>query len=84
MEQKTVAKKKSPYETFRVERSLILKNIKEFLNLVLHFQHEYEKRAKPPSLNNAGDVRKLIKSLCLIHALYGYPGNEEGNVLNCF
>ena len=74
----------SPYGVFLDERSLILRDIKGFLNLVLHFQHEYEKRAKPPSLNNAEDVRKLIKSLCLIHALYGYPGNEEGNVLNCF
>ena len=81
---RTVAQSKLLYDEFLLERKLILQNIKEFLYLVLNFQHESDKRAKPSSLNNAEDVRKLIKSLCLIHALYGYPGEEKGNVLNSY
>ena len=77
MAQKTVAKKKSPYEVFLDERSSILNDIKQFLHIVLSFQQESIKLA---GVSLPGeDVQKFIKSLCLIHALYGYPG--EGNVL---
>lgn len=77
---KTVAQNKLLYDSFETERNLILKNIEEFLFLVLNFQHESIERAEGLC---AEDVRTLIKSLCLIHALFGYPGKKKGNVLNC-
>jgi hypothetical protein len=80
---------------FLRERSRIFKDIKQFLSVVLKCCLQFGKMAKDSSTKSqiAAKIRinlpPLIESLCLIHALYGYPdssGDETGNKLNsnCF
>lgn len=73
------------FENFQRERRLVLKNIKDFLFVVLHFV--YTSYQNFPDLDSKAfyeHVPKLIKSFCLIHALYGYPGEEKGNGHNYY
>ena len=73
-----------PADTFRIERSSILKDIKDFLFIALNFVHKsFQLNPDLDTVINVEYVRRLIKSLCLIHALYGYPvanGKEKGKV----
>ena len=81
--EKTPAQSEPANDAFQNERNSILQDIKEFLFMALNFVHEYF------HLNSGLDtdkgvehVRRLIKSLCWMHALYGYPvaNGKEGKV----
>ena len=73
-----------PAEAFQNERSSIVQDIKQFLFIALNFVHTtFQLNPGLDTDKSVEHVRGLIKSLCLIHALYGYPvanGKEEGKV----
>ena len=79
--------KGASFKGFLKERSMILSDIKQFLSMVFQYCLYMEKNTK--SRHIGAKIRThlpvLMESVCLIHALYGYPdssGNETGNKLN--
>ena len=73
-----------PADAFQIERSSILKDIEDFLFIALNCLHAFfHLHPDVDTVISVDYVRRLIKSLCLIHALYGYPvaiGKEKGKV----
>jgi hypothetical protein len=62
------------YQYFLKERGNIHKDIKDFLAMTLKFCNFI-----PKTFNELGrkKLHSLIESLCLIHALYGYPNSDK-------
>jgi hypothetical protein len=76
------ATEKELYELFLKERSDILEEIEEFLAMVLNYFFDLEQKLGLESVvtaveKNLISVNSLIKSLCLIHGLYGYPAEID-------
>ena len=72
-----------PLQDFLEDRSLILTDIKDFLYIALQCLDT----CLVEDLDTIGlHVSRLVKSLCLVHALYGYPvatyTEEQGKRLN--
>ncbi|CAB4044774.1 Hypothetical predicted protein, partial [Paramuricea clavata] len=67
------------FEWFLKERSEIHKDIEAFLLMVLEYCLKMEELAKKRYTINvyadkmSDNLISLLKSLCFIHALYGYP-----------
>ena len=73
------------YKKFKKHRNSILEDIKNFLRNALECLHKLNSTVKEKervTVKISERLHRLIKSLCLIHALYGYPGelgdNAEG------
>ena len=63
------------------ERREAFEDIKEFLMMTLTYFESMEEWKFVPRVI-ATNLRFLIESLCLLHALYGYPANSNtGNIL---
>jgi hypothetical protein len=68
------------FQNFLRERSGILEDIESFLDAVLSFCLNMEDKWKHPvQLDIATSWQLLLKSLCQIHGLYGYPKNKKIN-----
>lgn len=69
-----------PY--FKRERTNVFRDIKQFLMMTLTYFEEMEQLNFTPDVI-AANLRPLIESLSLLHALYGYPANptSTGNIL---
>jgi hypothetical protein len=73
------------FQKFLEERCSIHKDIKDFLYMVLKCCLKLEETASDSAVSSqkftetSEKLQSLIKSLCLIHALYGYP-NETGKL----
>ena len=74
------------YKKFRKHRNKILQDINNFLINALKCLHELNSTVNEresvtstilPKIYE--HLNRLIKSLCLIHALYGYPGESGDN-----
>jgi hypothetical protein len=69
------------YKAFLKERRKILEDIKQFLNMVLTYFSFLETKwggcESVVSAINIESMKSLIKSLCLIHGLYGYPADND-------
>ena len=67
------------YTNFLKERKCILEDIKQFLEMVLIYFGMMENKWGHDRVVNANEksVKLLMKSLCLIHALYGYPADTS-------
>jgi hypothetical protein len=73
---------KERYKRFLDERSNILEEIKQFLMMVLDYFFDLEQKLGYEFVvqaveKNLSSVESLIKSLCLIHGLYGYPADTD-------
>ena len=72
------------FRSFLRERRCILKDLEDFLGMVLLYfiNIEEELLSREEILNLNGKLESLIKSLWFIHSLYGYPphpdDDEEG------
>ena len=69
-------------QRFQQERSLALNDIKQFSLMVLEFLSDMEGKKGYEHVVNAVSASKssvisLVKSLCLIHGLYGYPADSD-------
>jgi hypothetical protein len=64
---------------FLKERSKILEDIRLFLQLVLSYCVGQEDKwgCRRHVIATYNYARSLIESLCLIHALYGYPNSGK-------
>ena len=61
------------FEDFLKERGEILKDIEQFLFMVFRYFLYMEEQEFEPDFFITDTVCILIKSICLIHGLYGYP-----------
>ena len=70
------------FKDFLKERSEILKDIKQFLFMIFRYFVQMEKDNFEPEFFVTETVCSLLKSLCLIHGLYGYPelNSSENNI----
>ena len=74
------------FRKFLKERDKILEEINQFLRAVLIYfltlEDKYGFSAECIKSRSTPKICSLIESLCLIHALYGYPAakSETGNV----
>ena len=72
------------YNEFIAERGGVLNDIQQFLQMILaYFEDMEEKRGfAPDNIVTAQNLQLLVKSLRLLHALYGYPekNDTEGNI----
>jgi hypothetical protein len=71
------------YNYFLREGSRTLNDIKQFLKMVLMYFFDTEVKkgyAKAVSAVSASEssIISLVKSLCLIHGLHGYPADNRG------
>ena len=73
------------FDRFLTQRKKVLEDIEKFLEMALEHLNYYTKRTTLPATTTGpriyNHLGSLFKSLCLIHALYGYPGkksDEEG------
>ena len=65
------------FKSFRKRRAKVFNNIKEFLRKALDcLRHKYLIIGSKIGQH----LVAFIKSLCLIHALYGYPGETPDDV----
>lgn len=74
-----MARPGNTFDKFLDERKIIVKEIQEFLNVVLLYcdNQEEEYKAKPNEIISPEHARSLITSFCTIHSLYGYPRDEK-------
>ena len=63
---------KDNFKGFLKQRNAIIKDIEQFLLMMCKYFSDWEKCLDPASFITE-TVCSLIKSLCLIHGLYGYP-----------
>lgn len=73
---------KELYEMFLKERGNVLEEIKQFLMMVLDYFFDMEQKLGLELVvaiikENLSSLKSLIKSLCLIHGLYGYPAETD-------
>ena len=70
-----MARPGNTFDEFLGERGNIVKEIQEFLNVVLLYCVDQEEKyeAKPNEIISPEHARSLITSFCTIHSLYGYP-----------
>ena len=72
----------SEYNHFQVERRKVYNDIGQFLMMTLTYFEDMEKKRhfRPDVI--AANLQGLIKSLCLLHALHGYPADPNtGDIL---
>ena len=68
------------FQFFLKERNQILQDIEQFLFTTFRYFLMMENEEYRTPLFATETVGSLIKSLCLIHGLYGYPGpNPSAN-----
>jgi hypothetical protein len=68
----------SGYKYFLLERSRILNDIQQFLMMVLQYFSDMEdEMGEEQVVTRNGKIKPLIKSLCLIEGLYGYPADND-------
>jgi hypothetical protein len=72
------------FQKFQEEHSSIHKDIVDFVYMVLKccstLEKDFDSNVVSQMFTKTSEkLQSLIKSLCLIHALYGYP-NETGKV----
>ena len=67
------------YNLFQVERGEVYNDIGQFLMMTLTYFEDMEttKHWHPDVI--AANLQGLIKSLCLVHALHGYPAHPKGD-----
>lgn len=71
---------RNEYRDFNMERNRVFNDIKQFLMMTLtYFEVMEEEQNFVPSVI-AANLRSLIKSLCLLHALHGYPANPATGI----
>lgn len=72
------------YNEFLEERGGVLNDIKQFLQTILAYFEDMEENRNfaPANIVRTENLELLIKSLRLLHALYGYPASNdtEGNI----
>ena len=75
--------KRNGFEDFLKERSVVHNEIKQFLKMVLNYCVKMEDTCglRPYAIGTK-HVILLIKSLRLIHALYGYPTAELTDIID--
>ena len=67
---------------FKDERKNVFRDIKQFLMMTLTYFEEMETKWNFLPHVLAANRGPLIESLCLLHALYGYPADPStGNIL---
>ncbi|XP_028399249.1 uncharacterized protein LOC114522705 [Dendronephthya gigantea] len=74
------------FNKFLLERSKILDDIKQFLNMVLTFLSQFphgkwKKIKKSKGFKVQESLAKLMESLCFMHALYGYPKSNPETIV---
>ena len=79
------------FGNFLKERGEVLKDIKQFLFMIFRYLVQMEKNGFKPEFFVTETVCSLLKSLCLIHGLYGYPELNPSvnsitgkNTLHCY
>ena len=73
---------------FLKERGRVVNDIEQFLQMILVYFEDMEEKKEinpefaPNEIVTAPNLQLLIKSLRLLHALYGYPARNdtEGNI----
>lgn len=68
------------FQKFKQQRSKIVKDIELFLTKVLECLNKLKEEGLV-TIAIGERLDRLIKSLCLIHALYGYPGTPVDNAV---
>ena len=70
------------YGEFTEERGKALNDIEQFLQMILAYFEDMEEKRGFKKDAIVKELQPLIKSLCLLHALYGYPkkNDEQGNI----
>ena len=67
----------SKYAYFLEERCKILDDIEEFLRMILLFFISMELDLKKSRENISQNLRRIVKSLYVLHGLYGFPGSDS-------
>ncbi len=70
------------YGEFTEERGTVFNDIEQFLQMILvYFEDMEENRKFKRHVIATAKLQPLIESLCLLHALYGYPekNDTQGN-----
>ena len=90
MKKMAAKRPKDPFESFQGERRTIVNDIKQFLIAVLNYCYSIEqmKKRRIPTqavvarINTtmSQNLHSVIKSLSLLHGLYGYPDSSNQDV----